>query len=156
MRIPRAYLRQALIGAAALVLWACAAAPEAAEPAKPAAPAPAADAAAKRGEAVYQEHCLTCHQADGGGVPNLQPPLLDSAWVKGEPQPLAAFVLTGGFNSAARTDGANHNVMPAFPQISDADLAALLTYVRWSFGDKTGPVSVADVAAARKSLPPSP
>jgi mono/diheme cytochrome c family protein len=153
MRILRAYLLLPSVWVAALVLWACAAAPEAAEPTTAAAPA---DASAKRGEAVYQEHCLTCHQADGGGVPNLQPALLDSSWVKGEPQPLAAFVLTGGFNSASRTGGANHNVMPAFPQISDADLAALLTYVRWNFGDKTGPVAVADVAAARKSLPPSP
>jgi mono/diheme cytochrome c family protein len=154
MRILRAYLLLPSFWGAALVLWACAAAPEAAEPAKAA--ASAAGTNARTGEAVYQEHCLTCHQADGGGVPNLQPALLDSAWVKGEPQPLAAFVLTGGFNSASRTGGANHNVMPAFPQIPDAELAALLTYVRWNFGDKTGPVSVADVAAARKSLPPSP
>jgi mono/diheme cytochrome c family protein len=105
-----------------------------------------------RGAAVYAANCLTCHQQDGGGVPNLQPALLGSAWLKGEPQALAAFVMTGGFGSENRK-GANDNVMPKFAALPDADLAAVLTYIRWNFGDKTGPVTVADVAEARKNLP---
>ncbi len=103
------------------------------------------------GQQLYNRYCLSCHQADGGGVPRLQPPILDSAWVKGEPVPLALFVLTGGLDSAGRKESANHNVMPAFPQLSDEDLALLLTYVRQRFGDGAGPVSPLDVAAARSS-----
>ena len=83
----------------------------------------------------------------------MQPAILGSAWVKGAPQPLALFVMTGGFNSAERKDSEAGNVMPAFAQLSDEELAALLTYVRDKFGDGAGPVSLGDVAEARKGVP---
>jgi mono/diheme cytochrome c family protein len=131
-----------LLGACATSSDAVAQAPEATPP-----------AAALDGPALYRRHCLACHQADGGGVPNMQPPILGSAWVKGAPQPLALFVMTGGFNSASRKESDVGNVMPAFPQLSNEELAALLTYVRQKFGDGTGPVTAADVRDARKSVP---
>ena len=53
------------------------AAPAAAEPASP---APADDA----GKRLYARHCLSCHQADGGGVPNMQPAIAGGTWVKGD------------------------------------------------------------------------
>jgi len=104
------------------------------------------------GEAAYQIHCLACHQADGRGVPYFQPPLVDGPWVMGEPQALAAFVLTGGFNSGERKDGPNDNVMPDFTHLDDATLAALLTYVRARFGHNAGPVTPDIVALARQSI----
>ncbi len=109
------------------------------------------------GQKLYARHCLSCHQADGYGVPNLQPAIAGGPWVLGEPQALALFVLTGGFDSAQRKDSESHNVMPAFPQLSDADLAAILTYIRQKFGKGASAVSAADVAAARARLPsPAP
>jgi mono/diheme cytochrome c family protein len=133
----------------AWLLAGCATSSEALAQTPEAAPPPVA----LDGQALYRRHCLACHQADGGGVPNMQPPILDSAWVKGAPQPLALFVMTGGFNSASRKDSDVGNVMPAFPQLSNEELAALLTYVRQKFGDGTGPVTAADVRDARKSVP---
>jgi mono/diheme cytochrome c family protein len=106
------------------------------------------------GETAYRENCLACHQADGRGVPYFQPPLVGSPWLDGEPQALAAFVLTGGFNSAARKQGPNENVMPAFTHLDDATLAALLTYVRARFGDGKGPVSPDVVTTARREIAP--
>jgi mono/diheme cytochrome c family protein len=56
------------------------------------------------GQQVYARNCLTCHQADGYGVPNMQPAITDGAWVKGDARALALFVMTGGFNSAERKE----------------------------------------------------
>lgn len=121
---------------------------------QPVAPAGPAEAAARiDGEAAYQANCLACHQADGRGVPFFQPPLVDGPWVLGDPQALAAFVLTGGFNSAERKDSRNENVMPAFAQLDDATLAAVLTYVRTKFGHDAGAVTPDIVAQARATIP---
>jgi mono/diheme cytochrome c family protein len=117
--------------------------------------ASAAEPAAS-GQQVYAKNCLTCHQSDGYGVPNLQPAITGGSWVKGDGRALAMFVMTGGFNSAERKEGDSHNVMPAFRQLADAELAALLTYIRQTFGDGASPVSEADVAEVRKTLPASP
>jgi thiosulfate dehydrogenase len=73
--------------------------------------------------------------------------------VKGDVRALALFVMTGGFNSAERKDGESHNVMPAFRQLADAELAEILTYIRQKFGAGATPVSTAEVAAARAALP---
>ena len=104
------------------------------------------------GQQLYGRHCLSCHQADGGGVPNLQPPIAGGTWVKGDPQALALFVMTGGFDSASRKDSAVDNVMPEFRQLSDQDLAEILSYIRARFGGGAPPVSASEVAAARATL----
>ena len=121
-------------------------------------PAPPATANDSRppGQKLYGRHCLSCHQADGGGVPNMQPAIAGGTWVKGDAKALALFVMSGGFDSAGRKESANGNVMPPFRQLSDEDLSQLLTYVREKFGPGASPVSAAEVAAARESLPPVP
>jgi mono/diheme cytochrome c family protein len=83
----------------------------------------------------------------------MQPAIAGGSWVKGDARALALFVLTGGFDSASRKESDLGNVMPPFRQLDDADLAAILTYVREKFGDGAPPVSVADVAGARASDP---
>ncbi|HUQ10536.1 MAG TPA: cytochrome c [Steroidobacteraceae bacterium] len=126
-----------------------------ATPASPTAPSnaatPLADAA---GQQAYARNCLSCHQSDGYGVPNMQPAITGGTWVQGDAKALALFVMTGGFNSAERKESESHNVMPAFRQLPDAELAAILTYIRQKFGKGAPAVSAADVAAARASLPP--
>lgn len=105
------------------------------------------------GQQVYARNCLTCHQSDGYGVPNMQPAITDGNWVKGDVRALALFVMTGGFDSAGRKDGESHNVMPAFRQLPDEELAALLTYIRQKFGKGASSVSATEVAEARATLP---
>jgi mono/diheme cytochrome c family protein len=106
------------------------------------------------GQKLYARHCLSCHQADGYGVPNMQPAITGGTWVKGEAQALALFVMSGGFDSASRKESENGNVMPPFRQLSDDDLAGILSYIRAKFGPGASPVTAADVAEARKNLPP--
>jgi mono/diheme cytochrome c family protein len=103
------------------------------------------------GQALYNKHCLTCHQADGGGVPNMQPAIAGGSWVKGDARALALFVMSGGFDSASRKDSDVGNVMPPFRQLADADIAAILTYIRQKFGEGSSPVSAAEITAARRS-----
>jgi len=152
--------RAILVMATALLATACGTQPPAASAAATAAPGPSATAVPATavvdsrppGQRLYGRHCLSCHQADGGGVPNMQPPIAGGNWVKGDPAALALFVLTGGFGSAERKDGASDNVMPEFRQLPDADLAEILTYIRAKFGGGASPVTAEQVAAARATL----
>ena len=118
--------------------------------------APAASTPDTAGQQLYAKNCLSCHQSDGYGVPNMQPAITGGNWVKGDARALALFVMTGGFNSAERKEGDSHNVMPAFRQLPDAELAAILTYIRQKFGGGASAVSEAQVADVRKSLPAAP
>jgi mono/diheme cytochrome c family protein len=113
-------------------------------------------AALPAGAKLYAQHCLACHQADGGGVPNMQPAIAGGTWVQGDARALAMFVMTGGFNSAERKESVSHNVMPAFRQLPDAELAEILSYIRQKFGNGASSVSVAEVAAVRATLPAPP
>jgi mono/diheme cytochrome c family protein len=143
--------------AALSVLAALLASAAVAESPAPANAAPAAPADSRPpGQRLYARHCLSCHQADGYGVPNMQPAITGGTWVKGEPKALALFVLTGGFDSAQRKeDAASHNVMPPFRQLSDQDLADILTFIREKFGGGASAVAPAEVAEARATLPAS-
>jgi mono/diheme cytochrome c family protein len=142
------------LAAGLLMIWAgCAFADDPAA-AKPAASAPADTR--PPGQKLYARHCLPCHQADGYGVPNMQPAITDGTWVKSDPRALAMFVMTGGFNSGERKDSQNGNVMPPFAQLPDADLAQILTYIREKFGKGAPAVSAAEVADARSKLQKPP
>ena len=105
------------------------------------------------GQRLYGRHCLSCHQADGGGVANMQPPIKGGTWVQGDSRALALFVMTGGFDSASRKDSDVGNVMPPFRKLPDVELAQILTFIRAKFGNGGTPVTEAEVAQARASLP---
>ncbi len=122
----------------------------------PPAAATAAAPDARSGQRLYGAHCLSCHQADGGGVPNMQPAITGGTWVRGDARALALFVMSGGFDSASRKDSDVGNVMPPFRQLPDADLAEILTYIRQQFGNGASPVTAAEVAEARSSLGSDP
>jgi hypothetical protein len=83
----------------------------------------------------------------------MQPAIAGGTWVQGDARALALFVMSGGFDSASRKDSDVGNVMPPFRQLPDADLAAILTYIRQKFGNGASPVTAAEVAEARKNLP---
>lgn len=118
---------------------------------QPAAPAPAAAAgAAPDGAAIYAARCVACHQANGAGLPGAFPPLAASEWVLGAPERPAAIVLHG-LSGPISVKGATYaGAMPAFgAQLSEAEIAAVLSHVRSSFGNTAGPVDAALVAAVR-------
>ena len=99
-----------------------------------------ADLTAKGAE-VYAANCAACHQANGKGVPGAFPAIDGSKLVNGPPKDQIHIVLAGKPGTA----------MPAWKQLSNADIAAVITYTRNSWGNQAGEaVQPAQVVAARK------
>jgi cytochrome c oxidase subunit 2 len=95
-----------------------------------------------RGEKVYASTCVACHQAQGQGTPAMKAPALaGNKLVVGPEAPPIDTVLNGRPNTA----------MQAFKQtLSDTEIAAVITYVRNSWGNKASDVQPAEVKARRK------
>ncbi|MPR36141.1 c-type cytochrome [Cytophagaceae bacterium SJW1-29] len=101
------------------------------------------------GQIVYEQNCAVCHQADGSGVPHLNPPLSQTEYVLGEKARIIGVVLNG-LNAHELINGETYsNVMPAHDFLTDQQIADVLTFVRNSFENKASAVSVAEVAAER-------
>jgi mono/diheme cytochrome c family protein len=106
-------------------------------------------AAIERGKVVYEQTCLACHQADGSGVQNLNPPLIKTKWVLGEKSVLINVVLKG-MDEEIEVDGETyHNVMPPLDYLSDQEIADVLTYVRNNFSNKAAAITEAEVKQQR-------
>lgn len=116
---------------------------------KPAAKAPAGTASSiAAGQKIYLQYCLSCHMMDGGGVPNMNPPLIGTSYVKGDKTKLIKVVLNGLQN--VDVDGQSYtNTMPAQTQLKDQEIADVLTYVRNNFGNKYSAIKLADVKLAK-------
>ncbi|RZK19871.1 MAG: cytochrome c [Hymenobacter sp.] len=113
-------------------------------------PSPAASLT--RGAVVYKNVCITCHQADGGGLPPINPPLIKTTYVLGDKAKLAHIVLAG-LAEPIEIDGEDYKQhMPAQDYLTDQQIADVLTYVRNSFGNKASAVQVAEVKAVRATL----
>ena len=111
------------------------------------------------GKSAFNAVCITCHQATGQGVPGIYPPLAGSEWVNGPSGRVIRIVLYG-LKGDVHVEGHDFNAaaMPVFGQVSgsaynwsDEKIAAVLTYVRQEWGNKSGPISADDVSAARKA-----
>jgi mono/diheme cytochrome c family protein len=123
-----------------------------------AAPALAAPAfAASAGPALFDANCALCHQAGGVGVPGQFPRLAGrAAAIAAAPQgrQFLMRVLLNGMSGHVTVDGADIlGVMPSFAALSDADLAALLTYVSHLQKGHAAAFTASEIAAAR-ALPP--
>jgi mono/diheme cytochrome c family protein len=93
------------------------------------------------GKAVYDQYCLSCHQADGSGVPNMHPPLTPGSWVGKEPEVLITILLKG-LNGKVEVNGETYkNFMPSHAQLTDEEIAHVLTYIRSNFGNNFDPVT---------------
>ncbi len=93
-----------------------------------------------RGEKVYNANCAACHRPDGKGAGPIKP-LDGSAIVLNDPAAQVKILLNGALNGA----------MPAWKQLSDTEIAAVMTYTKNSWSNQTGKlVQPAEVVAARK------
>lgn len=87
--------------------------------------------------------------ADGGGVPNMNPPLIKTSYVLGDKKRIIKVVLNG-FAQNVDIDGESYsNNMPPQNFLKDQEIADVLTYIRNSFGNKAVTVKVAEVKAVR-------
>ncbi len=94
---------------------------------------------------VFSDNCAACHQEDGKGIEGAFPALAGDKFVLGPPTDAIHVVLDGRAG------------MPTFKaDLTDAQIAAALTYVRTSWGNMAAPVRVAEVAALRTGAAPVP
>ena len=101
-----------------------------------------------KGKSIYTQYCLTCHQADGGGVDGLNPPLSKTDYVLGDKTRLVR-VLLNGLQGVDINGEPYNNVMPSQDYLNDQQMADVLTFVRNSFGNKASAVTVGEVKAVR-------
>ncbi len=100
----------------------------------------AAAGGAVDGKALYAAQCAACHQATGAGLPGVFPPLDGSVWVQGEPRVLANILLHGITGEITVKGNKYQGAMPAFPQLSDAELAGIASFIRGNWSNKAEPL----------------
>jgi mono/diheme cytochrome c family protein len=120
------------------------------EPAPPSAPD---QTAMKAGQQIYADECAGCHKADGKGMPGLFPTLAGSPTVQqNDPTSLLHVVLRGALSVATPTAPTGAG-MPAFSWLlTDDQAAAVVTYIRNSWGNNAPAVSADDVGRTRGTL----
>ena len=97
-----------------------------------------AEEAAQDGAAMFATNCSACHQERGQGIAGAFPALAGNAFVQGPGDLVAKTVING------------RGGMPSFRNdLTDAQIAAILSFVRQAWGNKAGPIAAADVAAVR-------
>lgn len=102
-----------------------------------------------RGKILYEKHCMVCHQKDGGGVMNLNPPLIRTAYVLGDKTRLIN-VLLKGLNEPLEIDGDVYvNPMPAQNFLTDGEVADVLSYVRNHFQNQASVITASEVKRVR-------
>lgn len=105
------------------------------------------------GRDLYLKACIECHQADGNGVANTFPPLAGSEWVAGDQKTMIR-ILLGGLYGPIKVKGVDYNgVMPGHSHVSDEELAAIASYVRFTFADKKeDAITPAEIKAIRPEI----
>ena len=105
----------------------------------------------KAGKALFAGTCSTCHQGNGDGMAGVFPPLAKSDYLAADRKRAIAAVLNG-LTGPVTVNGKDYNsVMPPMSQLTDDEVANILTYVLNSWGNPGGSISAAEVAAVRKT-----
>jgi mono/diheme cytochrome c family protein len=112
-------------------------------------------ASVARGKQVYLAQCLACHQVDAAGVQGMNPPLIKTKFVLGDKPTLVKIVLNGMTGAVDINGDTYHNVMAPHSELTDQQIADVLTYVRNSFGNKASAVTAAQVKAIRAANKPA-
>ena len=101
------------------------------------------------GKKIYETRCLVCNQADGGGVPNMNPPLDGSTNVQGKDIARLVKIIRNGYDERVALDGMYYNnAMTANPDLKEEAIADVLSYIRSSWSNKAGAVTMSQVKAA--------
>ncbi|MFN0100403.1 MAG: c-type cytochrome [Gemmatimonadaceae bacterium] len=120
--------------------------------------APAATVAAAQpgqGEKIYTQRCMSCHQMNGAGSPGVYPALAGSEYAINTNPAVPANIVIHGLQGPITVKGEQFNsLMPAYGigiTMSDEEVAAVVTYIRTSWGNAASAVTAAEVAAAREA-----
>lgn len=110
-------------------------------------PVTASNTETVKGEDVFKKTCLACHQANGEGIPNTFPPLAKSDFLADKKKAIEQ-VIKGKSGELTVNGVTYNNTMP--PQnLSDEEIAAVLSYVYSNFGNSGSTVTVDEVKSIR-------
>jgi mono/diheme cytochrome c family protein len=106
-----------------------------------------------RGRMIFDSNCGLCHGTDGAGKANQGPPVDGSEWVVGNPNRLIRIPLHG-LTGPIRVKGQDYNMSMAAmgAALSAEDLAAVLTYMRSSWGNSAEPITPEQVQAVKDEV----
>jgi mono/diheme cytochrome c family protein len=104
------------------------------------------------GAKLYEQHCAECHAADGGGHAPVYPPLAGnrSLTMRSAVNPIR-MVLNGGFPPGTAGNPRPYGMPPFRPALNDDEVAAVVSYVRNSWGNHAGLVSPLEVDRFRSA-----
>ena len=105
---------------------------------------------AARGEHIFAQHCSSCHGNSGDGIEPWYPSLQRLAEMR-TPADMVETVLTGRFKRGGELNGHTIPIMPAWGQLSDADVAATVNYIQQNWGEGFT-ITADDVARTRTQL----
>ena len=121
--------------------------------AAPAAPTAAPTSLATLGQKVYEQHCADCHGVQGQGLAGAFPPLAGNrAVTMAHTENLLQAVLFGGYGAATPGHPRPYGMPPFTLTLNDTQVAAVLTYIRTSWGQHAGEVSALDVLTMRQAM----
>lgn len=106
---------------------------------------------AQLGERVYGSYCISCHQANGQGLPGTFPSLRQTTWVEGDKGRLIRLTLNGMKGPLIVHGETYEGIMPMHGFLSDDQIAAVLTYVRSNFDNDADAITPEEVAAVRRA-----
>ena len=107
---------------------------------------------------LFKQHCASCHGAGGMGIKNLAPPLYNSEYIEGDPEKLILISLHG-LQGPITVNGQRYELNAVMPglkdnkDLSDQDIANILSFVRNAFSNEHEDVKASEVKAGRKKLP---
>lgn len=108
------------------------------------------------GERTYQQRCVSCHQLNGEGTPGVFPPLAGSEHATAANAGVPIRIVMHGLQGPIMVKGVEYSsVMPPYGLgivMSDAEVAAVLTYVRSSWGNRASAVTAEDVEEEREAM----
>ena len=106
------------------------------------------------GKALFSSNCITCHQANGQGLPGQYPPLAGSEIVLGPALNHTIAIVLKGLQGPVAVKGQpfNNSMQPWEGQYTDQQLAAILTYIRSDWGNNAPPVTAAMVKQVREEI----
>src|SRR6202034_1779117 len=114
-------------------------------------PLPADDRVMQAGAAIYRDQCSACHGLDGHGVPQLFPSVADSSMARSNDPTTSIRIVLRGARSVATASEPTGPGMPSYGwQLSDEQVAAVLTYIRNTWGGAASAVSSDAVKKARE------
>ena len=102
------------------------------------------------GQKIYRSACIACHEVDGTSAPRIYPPLPGNANLQSADPSSTLRIILDGAQTVTTPRAPNKGSMPAYPKLSDQEIADVATYIRNAWGNAAPAVTPEQVAKARR------